>query len=1363
TVLGDLLSYQFGVGALSSEFPSAPIHPPPIEGVKYHRARVGREGRGSYEVTLPVVEPLTYESIEYGVHASETQLQRSNCIDGGEGVVRQMGGRSNSSGGAPMDGQLVKAAVTGDSTVMKQLASEDPAVLLGTTPQGNTCLHIAAIHGHGEFCKETVALNGSLLDTTNVDGETPLLAAVTRGHATLACDVLSYCRGKQLTETMMKKDKHGCNALHHAIRGGHRMLALELIKAEPALSKAVNGRNESPMFIALMRDFTDVFEKLLEIPDSAHSGVFGFNVLHAAVRNGNSVMVKRVLETRPELVRQENKKKHTPMHLAVNEGKVDVLAVILKHDTSLGYFIFTDGGPLLCIAASQGHVGVARELLKHCPDAPYCDANGYTCLHLAVLSGHKEFVEFVLGSQELRHLINMADNRGKTALHLAYTNCRTDIVDAFLLRQGIDAAVLDNGGNHAKALITVRTSIKKRKQPAREAFEASAERDSSGAPMDKRLLSAAVTGDATVMMLLASDDPAVLLGTIPHGNTCLHISAIHGHEEFCKHAVALNRSLLETTNADGETPLLTAVIRGHTSLASVLLRSCRDQKLSETILMQDERGCNALHQAIAGRHRMLALELIEAEPALSEAVNNCFQSPMFIAVMSNYADIVDKLLAIPYSPDFSFNNALHAAVISSNTAIAKRIMEIHPEFARQENEDAHTPMHLAAKGNKVDVLTILLEHDPSLGYLVSSKGEPLLCVAASQGHVGVARELLKHCPDAPYSYSAGRWRMWTCLHVAVSSGKSGFVKFVLESQELQHLIDVADKMGQTPLQLALAIIKAAILGHTAEMRHLTLDVPGVLLGTTAQGNTCLHIASIHGHEGFCEVAQSLDPSLLAAINSDAETPLLAAVASGCVSVASVLLRCCLERQLSETILMQDKHGCNALHHAIRRGHRELAIQLVEAEPALSHAVNQNNESPMFIAVMRDYADVFSVLLDVPGSAHGGAYGCNALHAAVRNGNSDIARRIMETRPELAREESNEKNTPMHLAVLWGKIDVLRVLSAQDWSLGYVVSTYGTPLLNSAAFRGHIDVARELLKYCPDAAYCRPDGSTCLHQAVWEEQTEFVEFVLGSPQLARLVNMRDSDGQTPLHLAVRKCNPKMVAALLLHPHTDITVLNNNGNPANWMLSDVTDHAKTLNWNEVIMLMLNADSQDATSILNLYNEVKDKVTQSSRKDIKSLTETYTGNTSLVAILIATITFAAAFTLPGGYSADTGNEGLPIMARKFAFQAFLISDTLAMCSSLAVAFICIIARWEDLEFLVYYRSFTKKLMWFAYMATTTAFATGLYTVLAPRLLWLAIVICVVTSLLPILTKLLGEWPILKLRFRLGRNFKHELLNMA
>ena len=110
---------------------------------------------------------------------------------------------------------------------------------------------------------------------------------------------------------------------------------------------------------------------------------------------------------------------------------------------------------------------------------------------------------------------------------------------------------------------------------------------------------------------------------------------------------------------------------------------------------------------------------------------------------------------------------------------------------------------------------------------------------------------------------------------------------------------------------------------------------------------------------------------------------------------------------------------------------------------------------------------------------------------------------------LAREkEESVPNTPMHLAALFNKIDVLRVLLEHDRSLGYALgSTSGdTPLLVSAAHRGHVDVARELLKHCPDAPYCYTSGWTCLHEAVSNVHKEFVEFVLGSPQLRRLIKV-----------------------------------------------------------------------------------------------------------------------------------------------------------------------------------------------------------------------------------------------------------------
>lgn len=368
------------------------------------------------------------------------------------------------------------------------------------------------------------------------------------------------------------------------------------------------------------------------------------------------------------------------------------------------------------------------------------------------------------------------------------------------------------------------------------------------------------------------------------------------------------------------------------------------------------------------------------------------------------------------------------------------------------------------------------------------------------------------------------------------------------------------------------------------------------------------------------------------------------------------------------------------------------------------------------------------------------------------------------RPEMARAADTNGVTPIRLAVYFNNTEMLRVMLELDWTLGYEVNTQGNPLLVSAAYRGLVDVARELLKHCPDAPYRRTsDCATWLHSAVSNDHAEFVEFILRIPQLSKLVNMQDSGGKTALHYAVKNCNPRIVTSLLSHKGIDGTMLDNNAVSAGRELEDDVWKAKTLNWNEVIMLMSKACPQDAPPLHNIHVKAKRVLTKASRENAKSLTQTYTSSTSLVAILIATITFAAAFTLPGGYTNDSGSEGLPIMSKKFAFQAFLISDVIAMCSSFTVAFVCIIARWEDYEFLVYYISFTKKLMWFAYVATTTAFSTGLYTVLAPRVHWLAIAICVMVALLPILTKLLGEWPILRLRFRLGKTFNSDLLGIV
>ncbi|KAJ1685373.1 hypothetical protein LUZ63_016763 [Rhynchospora breviuscula] len=162
---------------------------------------------------------------------------------------------------------------------------------------------------------------------------------------------------------------------------------------------------------------------------------------------------------------------------------------------------------------------------------------------------------------------------------------------------------------------------------------------------------------------------------------------------------------------------------------------------------------------------------------------------------------------------------------------------------------------------------------------------------------------------------------------------------------------------------------------------------------------------------------------------------------------------------------------------------------------------------------------------------------------------------------------------MRQCMLGNRLDVIKVLLEHDRSLGYLVSTSDdSPLLVSAAFRGHLSVAKEILSYCPDAPYCFPHGWTMLHEAVSQSHEEFVEFILETPKLHKLINMRDKFGETALHISVRKCNPKIVHALLVHKSTNLTIVSNQGNSAEWNLTETKQQAKSLNWNEVLMMKL-----------------------------------------------------------------------------------------------------------------------------------------------------------------------------------------------
>ncbi|KAK3190230.1 hypothetical protein Dsin_029791 [Dipteronia sinensis] len=105
-------------------------------------------------------------------------------------------------------------------------------------------------------------------------------------------------------------------------------------------------------------------------------------------------------------------------------------------------------------------------------------------------------------------------------------------------------------------------------------------------------------------------------------------------------------------------------------------------------------------------------------------------------------------------------------------------------------------------------------------------------------------------------------------------------------------------------------------------------------------------------------------------------------------------------------------------------------------------------------------------------------------------------------------------------------------------------------------------------------------------------------------------------------------------------------------------------------------------------------------------------------VVAALMATVTFAAAFTLPGGFKNEEGpDKGTAILSKKSAFQAFVITNSIAMILSLTAVFQHFVMSVEGLQYRFLLRHATLHSM-VAMVAMVVAFITGSYAVLSPSL---------------------------------------------
>ncbi|KAF6162337.1 hypothetical protein GIB67_008466 [Kingdonia uniflora] len=452
-----------------------------------------------------------------------------------------------------------------------------------------------------------------------------------------------------------------------------------------------------------------------------------------------------------------------------------------------------------------------------------------------------------------------------------------------------------------------------------------------------------------------------------------------------------------------------------------------------------------------------------------------------------------------------------------------------------------------------------------------------------------------------------------------------------------------------------------------------------------------------------------------------------------------------------------KRGDTPLHLAARTGNlmkvREI-LQDCHNSDGLKELLSKQNiigETALYTAAENGHTPVVSELLkhlDPQTASLPAKNKYDSFHVAAKQGHLEVLKELLNYFPDLSMTADASCSTALHTAATLGHIDVVNLLLETDKNLAKIARSNGKTVLHSTARMGHLEVVKSVLSSDPSAGFRKDKkGQTALHMAVKGQNVEIVlELIKPDPSV---ISLEDNKGNTALHIAIKKGRIPMIRCLLSVEGININVINKAGETP-------LDVAEKSPIQEIGVILKEAGAANAkdnanppTSAKQLKQTVSDikhdvqsqlQQTRQTRARVQTIAKRLKklhisglnnaiNSATVVAVLIATVAFAAIFTVPGQYvetkTPETPNLtlGQAYIANNAAFILFFVFDSLALFISLAVVVVqtsVVVIEQKAKKQLMFV---INKLMWLACLFISVAFISLTYIVVGRRARWLAV----------------------------------------
>lgn len=168
--------------------------------------------------------------------------------------------------------------------------------------------------------------------------------------------------------------------------------------------------------------------------------------------------------------------------------------------------------------------------------------------------------------------------------------------------------------------------------------------------MNHELLQAVTTGNRDLFEQVIGSNVIVteapLTGVTAEGNSVLHIAASHGFLELVEAICRVDGTLIRARNNYFDTPLICAARAGHDNVVAHFIRlAAAEHEANEALLgARNSDGASAMHEAVSNGHFAVLETLLLEEAWLGSTVNARGVSPLYLAVLSGRADMVQLLI-----------------------------------------------------------------------------------------------------------------------------------------------------------------------------------------------------------------------------------------------------------------------------------------------------------------------------------------------------------------------------------------------------------------------------------------------------------------------------------------------------------------------------------------------------------------------------------------------------------------------------------------------------------------------------------------------------------------------------------------------